>query len=113
MGWNTSPPREFETVYFMAAIDNDDSYVIHGIKVGIAADPMARLKGIQSSNPYRIEMFGSFDAVIGTEAKILARLAMYQIRGEWFRPDPVVLEIIEEYLGDSAYLEDVVPAEPS
>ena len=80
--------------------DKKDVYFIQGcetqrIKIGISNNVGSRLKGIQSSEPLKLL------AVIKQGGKDLERrlhekFEGLRVHGEWFRPDPQLLEYIGE-----------------
>lgn len=64
------------------------------IKIGLAIDPKARLKQLQTGSPETLDLLG---AVVGTE--IMERgfhchLSQHRVRGEWFAPVDAVLACI-------------------
>lgn len=69
------------------------------IKIGWAVDPERRLKILQIANHKRLRLLGACAGGAWREAELHVRLDEYRIRGEWFRPTPEVLAVIEECLG--------------
>jgi hypothetical protein len=60
-------------------------------KIGRAFDPESRLKGYQTSSPFRdYELYGAryFDNAAQAEMEMHMRLAKYREEGEWFYIDP-------------------------
>ncbi len=87
---------------------NEKSYIISDkkyqiIKVGASKKPYKDLKKIQIGNSQKLEMVCIFEEDIEQEIKEL--LKNYQIRGEWYYPNPkTLLEIQEKYLPKSQEL---------
>ena len=71
------------------------------IKIGHAADPIARLRTLQSGNPRELTVLGWFEAPASVEAQLHGRLLQHRIRGEWFENCPAVIDALarclEEY----------------
>lgn len=62
------------------------------VKIGhCIVDAKTRLRGLQTSNPNKLELLGSAAGTRGDEQAILAFFADNRVRGEWFRPTPRVL----------------------
>jgi len=87
---------------------NEKTYIITDrkykiIKVGRSKNLYKRLKTIQISNSIELEMVCVFEGDIEKEIKEL--LNNYQIRGEWYYPNPkTMLEIQEKYLPNNQVL---------
>lgn len=64
------------------------------VKIGFSIDPKLRLKELQTATPDDLELLGAMAGTTETEDELQARFAEYQIRGEWFRADPVLLDFI-------------------
>jgi hypothetical protein len=68
------------------------------IKIGTARSPITRLKQIERSSPYRMEIIG---AVIGTprdESFLHRTLWPHHSHGEWFHPNEEVLSAVEKVI---------------
>jgi len=62
-------------------------------KIGIATDVEARRRGLQGSNPHKVEVFGhrlfeSYSIARRIEAELHAQFAEHRGYGEWFAVDP-------------------------
>lgn len=63
------------------------------LKVGIAADPKRRLRGLQTGSPVKLALYATFpvadDALaFAIEAAVHRRLAAFALQGKWFAVDP-------------------------
>lgn len=64
------------------------------IKLGLAKNPAERLKTLQTANADTLRPLGAW-AVFADEEKLLhAEFDHARLRGEWFRPEPELLETI-------------------
>lgn len=54
------------------------------IKIGRAIDVEARLKGLQTGNPYRLKVIGAIPGNSDIEACFHRHLRLSRMRGEWF-----------------------------
>lgn len=54
------------------------------VKVGVAADPKSRVRQLQSGNPYRLFILGTFEGTQADEKWIHSKLEPYRMEGEWF-----------------------------
>jgi hypothetical protein len=87
---------------------NENTYVITNkkydiIKVGRTKNPYKRLKTLQISHNKELEMVCVFEEDIEKEIKQM--LKKYNIRGEWYYPNPkTMLEIQEKYLPNNQEL---------
>lgn len=63
----------------------------HPIKIGMAVDPLGRLKSLQTGFPHRLriyaQIFAGSDAA-RVEQECHRRLSEYRLNGEWFDYDP-------------------------
>lgn len=82
----------FSTVY---AIQIKDQNLF---KIGYAADPEKRLKELQVGNPFDLILYAKIETLFAVDVErfIHAMLAGCEVRGEWFRVEP---EVIDEVLG--------------
>jgi hypothetical protein len=64
------------------------------IKIGHAADPVARLRGLQNGNPRELTILGWFEAPAEVEGQLHGRLLAHRIRGEWFENCGEVLDAL-------------------
>jgi len=73
-------------VYF---ISDGDS-----IKIGFSAIPLSRLADLQSSSPRELKMLGHFPGTMANEQDLHIRFREFHLRGEWFKSDPHILDLI-------------------
>lgn len=68
------------------------------IKIGRASDVKKRLHALQSGNPYELALLGHarFDDAAFVEGGLHGAFEKFRIRGEWFRCDPVILEVARD-----------------
>jgi hypothetical protein len=81
------------------------------IKIGIAANPEARLKELQTANPYWLSLLGVIRVTSAGEARDIERELHMQFsmsrtrpRGEWFRPSLELFRTIETRCRPDAFL---------
>lgn len=80
-------------VYIMV-IDQCGDLESQLVKVGISSSPSARLRGFQTSSPFKIEMPFTFclprrDDAAWVERTFHAENADLRVSGEWFRTDVI------------------------
>jgi len=91
---------------------NEKTYIIvdkkyHIIKVGRSKDPHESLKAIQISNSTELEIICVFEEDIEREIKEL--LKKYNVRGEWYYPNPkTLLEIRDKYFPNNQELDSFI-----
>lgn len=68
-------------VYFIATADK--------IKIGVAFDPLKRLRGLQTGNPEKLELIATFRGGLALEGEIHAKYARHRVHGEWFHRAPI------------------------
>ena len=71
------------------------------VKVGRSDDPAARAKRTQTFNPYEIKVVAKFRLPSHMERELHHRWAGENLRGEWFKPNDEMLEIIDWYSSGS------------
>jgi hypothetical protein len=82
-----APVSEARSVYFVSAGDGP-------IKIGVAANPEARLKELQTGHPYRLEILALVEGGTPLEREYHVRFAAHRLHGEWFaRHDDILAEI--------------------
>jgi hypothetical protein len=72
------------------------------VKIGDSRDPRRRRKQLQTSHYRRLILLGVFPERYGTERDVHAMLSAYHVRGEWYRIDGRLSEMLAE-------LEDAPP----
>lgn len=81
----------------------------HGhIKIGKANDTMARLKELQTGNPYPLTpilniFVDSEEVAFGMESALHKKFRNFQMEGEWFRAEPVMQVIDKEIVTIGKY----------
>jgi len=81
-------------------------------KIGSAANPRARLGGIQVGCPFEITLLAVFTGGSDLEGALQGRLRKLHVRGEWYRipgsdPIAVIETLVEELKKKSQHLADV------
>lgn len=64
------------------------------IKIGYGGHPTTRLGGLQVGNPRPLTLLGSYHATLADEKTLHDRFSTHWIRGEWFRDNPELRELI-------------------
>jgi len=64
------------------------------IKIGLAADPIKRLKSLQSSSPQRLMLLGVLTGTKTVERNLHQRFSAFRLHGEWFTPASDLLKFI-------------------
>jgi hypothetical protein len=77
------------SVYYVRMV-NADGF----IKIGVATSPESRLANMQVGSPYELELMHSEPGDETLEAQLHARFQHLHVRGEWFRPDPDLVNFI-------------------
>jgi hypothetical protein len=65
------------------------------IKIGSAANPVTRLRSLQTGSAERLHLVCTLEGSRVEEAELHRRFAHLRVRGEWFRPDPVLAAICD------------------
>ena len=91
--WVKTDPDNWCELYFIGAWIGDD---LVAVKIGISKDCLQRLESLQSQTFADLSVVGYFTYTSVALARELEKqahtdLAEYRIRGEWFRPEPAVL----------------------
>ena len=76
-----------DRVYFIKCSDK--------IKIGISKSPKHRLQGLQTANPYKLELLADFEALGGYEKSLHEIYDKYRMLGEWFELNYQILKDIE------------------
>lgn len=82
----TVPPGE--RVYFVQHGDGGP------IKIGWTADLPARLTDLQIASPVALRVLGTVAGGESVERALHGRFHHLRVRGEWFRPDPELLDFV-------------------
>ena len=75
-------------VYFIQSATSE-------IKIGMAIDVQARLKGLQTAHPVKLELLAFTIGGREQEKAYHATFADHRLHGEWFTPHPDILTEIE------------------
>lgn len=81
------------------AMKQDVVYIVkcHNFyKIGITDDIKRRLIGLQTGNPYELELVKVYQVPTSFESTLHEVLDHCHIRGEWFKMTPATLEVIME-----------------
>lgn len=89
--------RERALIYLIQSAENVEAPV----KLGVSEKPADRLSSLQCGHYERLQILAEFDGDSDTERQLHRILAPYRARGEWFRPAPIVVKIVERFFGDS------------
>lgn len=68
------------------------------IKIGVSSRPKKRLTTLQTANPSDLFLLGIIRGGEDVEQKLHERFKPFLIRGEWYRPDPELLQAIRQIL---------------
>jgi len=66
------------------------------IKIGYSVDPQKRLKELQTGYPDTLKVLLMIPGSENTERALHKHFEASRLKGEWFRPDPYVIEKIKE-----------------
>lgn len=91
------------------------------VKIGVAGNPVARMRNAQVANPRQLTLVAAFPATYGIERYFHEYLSDWRIRGEWFSLSTEVLAVLsliascEDITEDlnAALVEDEAPADSS
>lgn len=64
------------------------------VKIGISEAPQRRIASIQTSNPDELEVLAVVEGGAQLEAEMHRRFAALHYRGEWFRDDTTIRQVI-------------------
>lgn len=70
------------------------------IKIGFASDPLARLSGLQISNPYPLKLLGVARAARADEHTLHEIFAEHRVQGEWFLPHEDITGLVSKLSTD-------------
>ena len=65
------------------------------IKIGMARNPASRLRDLQVSSPYELEVLASYPGGAFEEKELHRKFDGHHIRGEWFDRSPEILKEID------------------
>ncbi len=64
------------------------------IKIGVSADPVARMAQMQTGMPHTLRLLAFYPGTRDDEQNLHKRLATFRIRGEWFHPSEEVFAAV-------------------
>jgi len=70
----------------------------HYVKIGYAKDVEKRLAGLQTGNPYKLEVVATVPGTPSLERAFHKALRRKYVRGEWFELDSEVQQLIAQIL---------------
>jgi hypothetical protein len=70
------------------------------IKIGFASDPVRRVKALQQHCPCLLRLLVVAPGGPRLEAELHRKFDRLRVRGEWFRPAPELLRLIEQFKAD-------------
>jgi hypothetical protein len=76
-------------IYVIAPIEDEAM-----VKIGWAKDPVRRMAALQTANPWTLQILGVMAGTVLQEKALHRRLKHLRIRGEWFRREGDVLDIL-------------------
>lgn len=96
-----SEPKPRQRVYFAQSGEDDGP-----VKIGVARDPVARLRELQVGNHEFLRLLGYTEEcdAFKIEQRLHRQLHASCIRGEWFRISPDLFRVIDGLCGDENYL---------
>ena len=74
------------------------------VKLGLAANPILRLRNLQTGSPELLRGIAAW-RIDSTweEVRLHRHFARYRLHGEWFRPAPELLELVQRLGGNFAW----------
>ena len=75
------------------------------VKIGWSMTVRRRLNQISANNPHDVELLGTAPGTLSDEGYIQMMLMHYKQKGEWFRHEGLVIEVVENLIhsGDARY----------
>lgn len=81
------------TIYFIRAGDSGN------IKIGYTSgSAQNRMRQLQTGNIFDLELLGTIPGEMRDEKSMHEVLSDYSLRGEWFRPDPEFIELVNKMI---------------
>jgi len=77
-------------VYFVQEVESG------AIKIGWSSNLRKRVLALQAYSPNKLKLLAAFEGTLDTEKKVHESFKEYRIRGEWFRPEKELLDLIEK-----------------
>jgi hypothetical protein len=67
------------------------------VKIGRAENPAERVKGLQTGNPYEVELLGVFDGNDSEERRLHAAFSPFHHKFEWFFLTKTIRSFVEQH----------------
>lgn len=83
--------RQHESTTWLYAIQAGEG---GPVKIGTTVNPPQRLKTLQTANPERLRPLALWRGSLDDERALHETYADLRIAGEWFRPDPELLDVL-------------------
>jgi hypothetical protein len=99
--------RSANWVYFIQNVETQQ------IKVGIAKDPLGRLRELQVANAHQLTLLGVLRGGRPEERAIHTRFKSLHVRGEWFRGKPELVSWISQALRSEKIARQTSPNSPT
>ena len=78
------------------------------VKIGhTSSNLMERVRALQLGNPLELKLIGSIDGTPGIERALHKKFSEFNMRGEWFKPDPNFMSQIKSILHSRSAQVDV------
>jgi hypothetical protein len=66
------------------------------VKIGESSNPRSRRDQLQTAHYEELNLLGLFPERFGNEAELHDRLAAHRVRGEWFRMEGLVVDLLAQ-----------------
>lgn len=77
-------------VYFVQPVNGGP------VKIGVSKHPQSRLSSLMSWSPFRLRLLATAPGDEVSEGQLHHRFAKDRLHGEWFRPSPDLMALVEE-----------------
>ncbi len=92
---STGQPSLMQKILMIYFIQED---VSGPIKIGHTDKALqTRLNTLQANNPHNLTCIAMLDGTRVIERALHARFQLFRIRGEWFKPEPELMQYIAEH----------------
>ncbi len=90
-GWGKRANAQAPQIYFIQSGSSGP------IKIGYSASSVERrLSTLQTAHHEKLSLLASMEGSQSQEQEIHRRFQFYRLKGEWFNPDPIILNFIDE-----------------
>lgn len=90
------PPARIPTSVYAIQMGEDGP-----IKIGTAQKPWERIATLQTASPYRLRGLAAWPGSVAEEAALHKHFAEDRLEGEWFKPSPELLAVVD-FLGGAS-----------